>query len=88
MPDLQVAGAHAGKGIQILDFEKLSILPQPPDFFDNPTHMPPRPLFTIPFPDDILNLSNGKRSLPGILALRILFISTCYVKIPNFIGSN
>ena len=29
------------------------LLPHPPDFFDhNPTHIPP--LFTIPFPDDII----------------------------------
>ena len=37
--------------------------------------------------NSILNLFNGIRSLPGILVLHNLYISTLYVEIPNFIGS-
>ena len=35
----------------------------------------------------ILHVWNGNRSVPGILAFHILFISTGYVKIPIFRGS-
>ena len=49
--------------------------PQLPDFF-NPTHVPL--LLTLPYPDFLVN---GDQSLPGILVLHNVFISTTYVKI-------